>query len=110
MIDVEYEKILQSRNLSLDADEAGEEALQQARRDAESRVKSWGAAKLAAEFAKYKATQPSTDVSLGVVPTGFLAVLLAVFSFGLFDLLFAVLATVSAFVIGSGRTFGAGTR
>ena len=108
MVEVEYEKILKSRNL--DPEEAGEAPLQLAKSDAESRVKGWGVKKLGEEFAKYKASQPSEKLTLGDLPTGPLAVLFAVFSFSIFDILFVILATVSAFVIGSGRTFGAGTR
>jgi hypothetical protein len=108
LTDVEYEKILKDRKL--DPEEAGEEQLQKARNDAESRVKGWGAEKIRSEFAKHKASDEYKSVSLEDLPTGPLAVIVAVVSLGLFDLLFVVLSAVSAFVIGSGRTFNAGAR
>ena len=55
-------------------------------------------------------SRPSTELSLKDLPTGPPAAMLGVFSFGLWDILLVILATVSAFVIGSGRTFNAGRR
>jgi hypothetical protein len=104
LTEIETTKILKERKI--DPETATEEQETTAVVEARDRVKGWGADKIRKEFDKYKASSAYQKTSLSDMPTVQLSIMAMVFSLGPYDFLFVILSTVSAFVIGSGRTFG----